>query len=176
MIPLLMAAAAPLVKDLIAAGFSAIAGAVTTKGKEWVEDKTGLKLDEIKGANSDKLLEFKQAEMIHEEILLAAAVKRDEIMAHLEEHASTQVTERWKADMGSDSWLSKNIRPMTLIFFLALLLLILISDSVGKTFQSNVLNVFEGAFQIILAAYFAGRTIEKAVSLWKNGKSRGNGK
>lgn len=73
MIPLLAAAAAPLVKELMAKGLTAIAGAVANKGKEFVEEKLGVKLeDEI---TTEKALALKQIELDREEDLRAWALE-----------------------------------------------------------------------------------------------------
>lgn len=68
-------ALALIVKSLVANGLSTLAGAAMAKGQEWVEEKTGLNLNEISAANDAKKLEFRQAEMKHEEVLIQAQLE-----------------------------------------------------------------------------------------------------
>ena len=75
------------------------------------------------------------------------------------------VTDRWKADMGSDVKLAKLIRPVTLIALMTMFMLTMVADSIdGLPF--NVKDSYVDLLQILMmtafGAYFAGRTIEKA--------------
>jgi hypothetical protein len=75
------------------------------------------------------------------------------------------VTERWKADMGSDVKLAKMIRPLTLIALMSMFMVTMIADSVDG-WPFNVKDSYVDLLQILMmtafGAYFAGRTIEKA--------------
>ena len=75
------------------------------------------------------------------------------------------VTERWKADMGSDVKLAKLIRPVTLIALMSMFMLTMIADSMDN-WPFNVKDSYVDLLQILMltafGAYFAGRTIEKA--------------
>ena len=73
MIPLLAAAASPLIKSLMEKGLTAIAGAVANKGKEYVEEKLGVKLDPA--ISPEKALELKSLEIEHSEFLTNAAIE-----------------------------------------------------------------------------------------------------
>ena len=74
------------------------------------------------------------------------------------------VTKRWKADMMSDSWLSKNVRPLVLIFLVLSTVLLIFIDAAGK-FNFHVEEKWTDLLQIVLitviGAYFGGRSIEK---------------
>jgi len=74
------------------------------------------------------------------------------------------VTERWKADMGSDIKLAKLIRPVTLITLMVMFCLTMIADSMDA-WPFNVKDSYVDLLQILMltsfGAYFAGRTIEK---------------
>jgi hypothetical protein len=169
--PLPLAIAA-IVKGLAANGLATLAGAVAAKGKEWVEDKIGIKIpDDASGLTGDKLLELKKAEMAHEEVLINAALEEKRMELDAEKHAGTQVTDRWKADMSSDSWLSKNIRPLALCWLLVNLTGIVIADGAGVDFKTGTLALIEMALSIVLAAYFVGRSVEKGVSVVQRYKS-----
>jgi len=80
------------------------------------------------------------------------------------------VTDRWKADMKSDSWLSKNVRPMTLIFVLVCTMLLIFIDA--GTIEFHVEEKWTDLLQLVLitivGSYFGGRSIEKL----KSGKNK----
>tara|TARA_Y100000592_G_scaffold74543_1_gene116272 strand:- start:3353 stop:3787 length:435 start_codon:yes stop_codon:yes gene_type:complete len=75
------------------------------------------------------------------------------------------VTERWKADMGSDVKLAKLIRPVTLIALMSMFMVTMVVDSMDNV-AFNVKDAYVDLLQILMltafGAYFAGRTIEKA--------------
>lgn len=164
---------APLIAALVSEGLGTLANALVSKGKQWVEEKTGVQIPESPAAlTPEKLTELKQAEMKHEEALVQAALESQRVDADLEKSAGAQVTERWKADMSSDSWLSKNIRPLVLIWLLAMTTGIAIADACGATFDDSTVDLVKYALGIVLAAYFVGRTVEKGVSMWQGKRAR----
>ena len=75
------------------------------------------------------------------------------------------VTERWKADMGSDVKLAKLIRPVTLIALMCMFMVTMVADSMDN-WPFNVKDSYVDLLQVLMltafGAYFAGRTIEKA--------------
>ena len=75
------------------------------------------------------------------------------------------VTERWKADMGSDVKLAKLIRPVTLIALMSMFMVTMVADSMDN-WAFNVKDSYVDLLQVLMltafGAYFAGRTIEKA--------------
>mgnify|MGYP003133465802 CR=1 FL=1 len=75
------------------------------------------------------------------------------------------VTERWKADMGSDVKLAKLIRPVTLIALMSMFMVTMVADSMDN-WPFNVKDSYVDLLQVLMltafGAYFAGRTIEKA--------------
>jgi len=107
-----------------------------------------------------------------EERLMLAA-KRDEIERLVAQEVHTfelsleqQVTDRHKADMQSDSWLSKNIRPMTLIFCLFGMLLIGIADYVGKPLEGGYISMINQLTTIVFGFYFVIRGAEKGMKMF----------
>ena len=70
-----------------------------------------------------------------------------------------EVTKRWNSDMNSDSWLSKNVRPLTLVFFS-------VSYVLGW-FLEYPLDSITGLLSLIVAAYFGSRGIEKFKAIGK---------
>tara|TARA_R100001015_G_C4628198_1_gene188236 strand:- start:638 stop:1024 length:387 start_codon:yes stop_codon:yes gene_type:complete len=80
------------------------------------------------------------------------------------------VTDRWKADMASDSWLSKNVRPMTLIFVLACTMMLIFIDAgfVNFVVEEKWTDLLQLTLITIIGSYFGGRSIEKV----RNGKGK----
>lgn len=76
----------------------------------------------------------------------------------------TGVSDRWKADMGSDSWLSKNVRPMTLIYLLSAYLLLAVLDGLGFKVSESYVTLLGQWGMLVMSAYFGGRTLEKILS------------
>ena len=75
------------------------------------------------------------------------------------------VTERWKADMGSDVKLAKLIRPLTLIALMSMFMLTMVADSIDGlpfTVKDSYVDLLQILMMTAFGAYFAGRTIEKA--------------
>ena len=80
------------------------------------------------------------------------------------------ITSRWEADSMSDSWLSKNVRPLVLVWCIVIFSLAGILDSIDSVpFHINATwnDTFEKVMMAVVLAYFGGRTTEKATSLFK---------
>jgi hypothetical protein len=71
------------------------------------------------------------------------------------------VSERWKADLGSDSWLSKNVRPMTLIALLVAYFIFATASAFGIEVTQAYVELLGQMIMLIVSAYFGGRTLEK---------------
>ena len=94
---------------------------------------------------------------------LAAELKIKDMIMGYEAEMQKQVTERWKMDMNSDSWLSKNIRPLVLVFLVVSTVLLIFIDAGAISFK--VENKWTDLLQLVLitviGAYFGGRSLEK---------------
>ena len=94
---------------------------------------------------------------------LAAEQKIQELIASYEIEMEKQISDRWKADMNSDSWLSKNVRPTVLIFLVISTVLMIFIDA--GTINFEVEPKWTDLLQIVLitviGAYFGGRSLEK---------------
>ena len=80
------------------------------------------------------------------------------------------ITSRWEADSKSDSWLSKNVRPMILIWCIVVFSFAGILDSIESipfVIHDNWNDTFEKVMMAVVLAYFGGRTTEKATSIFK---------
>jgi hypothetical protein len=99
---------------------------------------------------------------------LAAKQKIQELLEKADNDAQTQVTERWKLDMQSDSFLSKNIRPLVMVFLTAMFTILAFTDgNIGQfSIQKEYIPIFQTLLVTVYGAYFVGRT-------WEKGKSNG---
>jgi len=86
-----------------------------------------------------------------------------EILEKADSEAQAQVTDRWKADMQSDSWLSKNIRPMVLIYLTFIFSVLSFADGNIGSFKvdESYTQIFQSLLITVYGAYFVGRTWEK---------------
>jgi hypothetical protein len=98
-----------------------------------------------------------------EEERLEAKQKLQELLEQADKEAQDQVTERWKYDMQSDSFLSKNIRPLVLVFLTTMFTLLAFTDgNIGRfTVQEQYVPIFQSLLITVYGAYFVGRTWEK---------------
>ena len=83
----------------------------------------------------------------------------------LQEIEQENITDRWRSDMGSDSWLSKNIRPMALIAIFVAFFLFTMMSAFGYNAQESYVQLLGQWGQIIFLAYFGGRTVEKLADM-----------
>mgnify|MGYP003335553191 FL=1 len=99
---------------------------------------------------------------------LEAKRKIQELLEKADNDAQTQVTERWKFDMQSDSFLSKNIRPLVMVFLTAVFTLLAFTDgNIGQfSIQKEYIPIFQTLLVTVYGAYFVGRT-------WEKGKKNG---
>ncbi len=94
---------------------------------------------------------------------LEAERKIKELVANYEMEVEKNVTARWQSDMNSDSWLSKNVRPLVLIFLVVCTMLLIFIDA--GVLKFNVKDSYVDLLQLVLitviGAYFGGRSLEK---------------
>ena len=98
-----------------------------------------------------------------DEKLEAKRLLKQVILSH-EAEMEKNITDRWSADMNSDSWLSKNVRPLVLIFLVVCTMLLICIDAGKLSF--NVKDSYVDLLQLVLitviGAYFGGRSFEKS--------------
>jgi uncharacterized membrane protein (DUF106 family) len=76
-----------------------------------------------------------------------------------------ELTKRQEADMGSDSWLSKNIRPMTLIFILGGYFVFAMMSAFGNNANEKYVELLGQWGMLVMSFYFGGRTLEKIMDM-----------
>ena len=98
-----------------------------------------------------------------EEEKLEAAQKVKELVSNYEVEMEKQITDRWKSDMASDSWLSKNVRPMVLVFLVVSTVLMIFIDAGAISFdvEPKWTDLLQLVLITVIGAYFGGRSLEK---------------
>ena len=93
------------------------------------------------------------------------AVEKEMLVKELEQDVieMQEVTKRWKYDMMSDSWLSKNIRPLSLAFLTLTLFIYIILDSALDQFKIDQqwISLLGNLLMLVYGGYFGARTLEK---------------
>ena len=87
----------------------------------------------------------------------------DQMWIDAEADMQKNVTDRWKTDMSSDSWLSKNVRPLVLIFLVVSTVLMVFIDAGVISFEvkANWIDLLQLVLITVIGAYFGGRSAEK---------------
>ena len=100
---------------------------------------------------------------------LEAEQKIKELIANYEIEMEKNITDRWKADMNSDSWLSKNIRPLVLAFLVICTVLMIFIDagSINFVVEQKWTDLLQLVLITVIGAYFGGRSFEKAKKIKK---------
>ena len=94
---------------------------------------------------------------------LEAERKIKELIANYEVEMEKNITSRWQADLKSDSWLSKNVRPVVLIFLIVCTMLLIFIDAGALNFEvkSSWVDLLQLVLITVIGAYFGGRSLEK---------------
>ena len=94
---------------------------------------------------------------------LEAEQKVKELISSYEIEMEKKITERWSMDMKSDSWLSKNIRPLVLIFLVVSTVLLVFIDAGVISFEvkTSWVDLLQLVLITVIGAYFGGRSLEK---------------
>ena len=94
---------------------------------------------------------------------LEAERKVKELISSYEIEMEKNITERWAMDMKSDSWLSKNVRPLVMIFLIVCTMLLIFIDAGAINFEvkSSWVDLLQLVLITVIGAYFGGRSLEK---------------
>jgi len=163
---------ASLLGTLAENGLGLLSSAIQAKGKQVVEDTLGVKISDT--PSPEEVSKLRQLQFDHEERLLElgiekAKLEQEELKALLAAKVSedNNVTDRWKADMSSDSWLSKNIRPGTLVYILSAFIVMALLDGAGYKIAESYVTLLGQWGMLVMTAYFGGRTVEKVMEMRK---------
>ena len=94
---------------------------------------------------------------------LAAEQKIQKLIANHQAKMEQNITDRWSADMNSDSWLSKNVRPLVLVFLVISTVLMIFIDAGTIAFEVEAkwTDLLQLVLITVIGAYFGGRSLEK---------------
>lgn len=167
--------AAALLTTLAENGLGLLSSAIQAKGKQLVEEKLGVKISD--NPSPEEVTKLRQLQYDHEERLLElgiqkAELEQKELEALLTAQANQEdnVSKRWQADMASDSWLSKNVRPGTLVYLLTAYLIFALLDGYGYKISEAYVSLLGQWGMLVMTAYFGGRTVEKVMEMRRKDK------
>ena len=94
---------------------------------------------------------------------LEAEQKVKELVSSYEIEMEKNITARWTMDMKSDSWLSKNIRPLVLVFLVVSTVLMIFIDAgtINFVVEDKWTDLLQLVLITVIGAYFGGRSLEK---------------
>lgn len=145
-----------IISSLISSKLPQVAQAVADKGVDYVSDKLGIKLEP--NMSAEKIAEIQVAAQKHEEFKIQAA--QEVIVAE-----GKELSGRHSADMTSDSWLSKNIRPMTLIAIFIAYFGFATASVFGFNATQAYIELLGQWGMLIMSFYFGGRSVEKVMQM-----------
>jgi len=163
---------ASLLSSLAQNGLGLLSSAIQAKGKEVVENTLGVKISD--NPTPEDVSKLRQLQFEHEERLLQLGIEKAkmelaelQLFADAAKNEDNNVTNRWDADMASDSWLSKNIRPMSLIAIFLGYFLFAMMSAFGYNANESYVTLLGNWGMLIMGAYFGGRTVEKLAEMKK---------
>jgi hypothetical protein len=163
---------ASLLGTLAENGLGLLSSAIQAKGKEVVENTLGVKIPDA--PTPEDVSKLRQLQFDHEEKLLALGIEKAKleleemkVLATAAQNDADNITDRWQADMNSDSWLSKNIRPMSLIAIFLGYFLFAMMSAFGYNANESYVTLLGNWGMLIMGAYFGGRTVEKLAEMRK---------
>jgi hypothetical protein len=163
---------ASLLGSLAENGLGLLSSAIQAKGKEVVEKTLGVKIPD--SPTAEDVSNLRQLQFEHEEKLLELGIEKAKleleemkVLAAAAQNDADNITDRWQADMASDSWLSKNIRPMSLIAIFLGYFLFAMMSAFGYNANESYVTLLGNWGMLIMGAYFGGRTVEKLAEMRK---------
>jgi len=163
---------ASLLGSLAENGLTLLSSAIQAKGKEVVEKTLGVKIPD--SPTPEDVSKLRQLQFEHEENLLELGIEKAKleieemkVLASAAQSDADNITDRWQSDMSSDSWLSKNIRPMSLIAIFLGYFLFAMMSAFGMNANESYVQLLGQWGMLIMGAYFGGRTIEKLADMRK---------
>lgn len=145
-----------IVSGLLANNLPKIAQAVTDKGLDYVQDKLGIELKP--NMTPEEAAAISAEADKHEEFRITTA-------ANLAASVEVETTKRLQADMASDSWLSKNVRPGTLVYILTAYLILAVLDGLGFKVSESYVTLLGQWGMLVMSFYFGGRSVEKVMEM-----------
>ena len=166
---------ASLLGSLAQNGLGLLSSAIQAKGKEVVENTLGVKIPD--NPTAEDVSKLRQLQFEHEERLLELGIEKAkmelaelDLLAKAAQNDADNITDRWQADMSSDSWLSKNIRPMSLIAIFLGYFLFAMMSAFGLNANESYVTLLGNWGMLVFGAYFGSRTVEKITEIRNKAK------
>ena len=166
---------ASLLGSLAQNGLTLLSSAIQAKGKEVVEKTLGVKIPD--DPTPEDVSNLRQLQFEHEERLLELGIEKAkmelaelELFAKAAQNDADNITDRWQADMSSDSWLSKNIRPMSLIAIFLGYFLFAMMSAFNYNANESYVTLLGNWGVLVFGAYFGSRTVEKITEIRSKAK------
>lgn len=113
----------------------------------------------------DKVIPDPEAKAKAQVALMEMQQKGELAQLQADMNEQEELTKRLQADMASDSWLSKNIRPMTLVFILSVYTVFAMMSAFGYNANEEYVTLLGQWGMLIMSFYFGGRTLEKILAM-----------
>jgi hypothetical protein len=156
---------ASLLGSLAENGLGLLSSALQAKGKEVVEKTLGVKIPD--NPSPEDVAKLRELQYEHEERLIELGIEKAkmelaemELFAKAAQSDADNITDRWEADMSSDSWLSKNIRPMSLIAIFLGYFLFAMMSAYGYNANESYVTLLGNWGMLIMGAYFGGAQLK----------------
>lgn len=168
----------PIIASLAASGLGLLVDFVKKKGTkmagDYIKEKTGIDIGTEDELTEEKVVALKQFEMEHAEEIMRLTNEGQKIVYAAEAKFDDNLTDRHKADMMSDSWLSKNIRPICLAVLLSsVVIATFLPDVAGFAITAVSVARYEvlvGLLKAVFGYYFIGRSVEKTPQIMAKAK------
>jgi|1048.fasta_scaffold04196_5 hypothetical protein len=142
-----------------------------TKIGAWLKDKAPQILDVVGDALPDQGMLGVLKNLIDKEPSLSSAEKKElmQMMQQLHVEEQKEITERWKYDTSSNSWLAVNVRPLVLASLIVFLYLFIILDSLKIEYEvkDSWISIYETVLITTIGGYFVVRSIDKNKMPWQ---------
>lgn len=169
----ILRAAAPMLGTALGGPFGAVAGKLVAEALGNPDAKPDAKPDAIAQAlavaTPEQMVQLKQAEQDFQARMAELGYKNTEQLAALAADVAKaeaqELTKRQGADMASDSWLSKNVRPGTLVYILTAYLLLALLDGFGLKVAESYVTLLGQWGMLVMSFYFGGRSVEKVMEI-----------
>jgi len=151
----------PIVGALASAGLNLLAEVVKEKGKNFVEQKFGVKIpDDPKELNQETLIKLKELELKHEEELQRLLLEEKKAELAYKTEVDKETTKRWLSD-NTAGLITKLTRPLTLIFLLVSFVALAVLDQTLLSVKDIYIKTLAELLQMAVLAYFGLRSFEK---------------
>lgn len=168
----ILRAAAPMLGTALGGPFGLVAGKLVAEALGNPDAKPDEIAHALAVATPEQMLQLKQAEQDFQARMAAMGFDNTQKLAALAADVAKaeaqELTKRLGADMASDSWLSKNVRPGTLVYILTAYLLLALLDGSGLKVAESYVTLLGQWGMLVMSFYFGGRSVEKVMEIIAN--------